>query len=308
MEIPYQPELIATARDYNEVEQLIIAGADAVTIGHQQFGLRVPGDFSLEEILRVIELCHLHNRKVYILLNAIFHNHTLEVLPAYLTQLEALHVDGIICGDPSIFTFQAELDVKTPIIWNPETLATNYETLSYWYKKGISRAILSNELAIEAIKEINDQVPFPVEVQVHGMTCIFQSKRQLVRNYYQHIDADFDPNQPMHLKQAKDDNTHYPIFEDVNGTHIMSNEDLCMIEHLPLLLDAKITGFRINGILKSSDYHVTIVRLYREAIDLYLTDPTSFELKKARFKQEIFSVQPTDRKLDTGFYFKEQIY
>ncbi|WP_182199357.1 peptidase U32 family protein [Paraliobacillus salinarum] len=305
---PYQPELIATARDMNEVQKLIDVGVDAITIGHQNYGLRVTGDFSIEEIKAATTYCHQHGVKVYILTNAIFHNDILETIPTYLKELESVKVDGIICGDPSIFMIVSSYDIHIPIIWNPETLATNYETLNYWHQKGISRAILSNELAIDAIKEINEQVSFPVDIQVHGMTCIFQSKRKLVENYYRHIDKSYDRQQVMHITQGKEEDTHYPIFEDVNGTHIMSDADLCMIDHLPLLLDAKIHGLRINGILKSTDYHVEITQLYKEAIDTYLEDPTQFELKKAGFKQRIYNIQPEDRKLGTGFYFKEQIY
>ncbi|MFB1049375.1 peptidase U32 family protein [Paraliobacillus sp. JSM ZJ581] len=304
----YQPELIATARDMNEVQKLIDVGVDAITIGHQNYGLRVTGDFSIEEIKTATMYCHQNDTKIYILTNAIFHNDILEILPTYLKELESVKVDGIICGDPSIFMIVSAYEINIPIIWNPETLATNYETLNYWHQKGISRAILSNELAMDAIKEINEQVTFPVDIQVHGMTCIFQSKRKLVTNYYNHIDKSYNKQQLMHITQGKEEDTHYPIFEDVNGTHIMSNEDLCMIEHLPLLLEAKIQGFRISGILKSVDYHVQITQLYREAIDTYLHDPAQFELKKAGFKQRIYSIQPEDRKLGTGFYFKEQIY
>ncbi|WP_079709642.1 peptidase U32 family protein [Paraliobacillus ryukyuensis] len=304
----YQPELIATARDFNEVIQLVEAGVDAITLGHQDYGLRVPGDFSIEEIEAATTYCHQHQKKVYVLANAIFHNDKLEYLPAYFESLAAIQIDAVICGDPSVFSLLEDLSLDIPVTWNPETLATNYQTLNYWHQKGISRAILSNELSIDAINEINKQVEFPIEVQVHGMTCIFQSKRKLVQNYYRHINVPYHAQQAKHIRQAKDDDTHYPIFEDVNGTHIMSNEDLCMIEHLPLLLTSQISGLRINGILKSTDYHVQVARLYREAIDTYLADPDQYELKKAGYKHQIYAVQPDDRVLDTGFYFKEQIY
>lgn len=304
----YQPELLATARDLTEVKALADAGADAIIIGHQHYGLRVTGDFSLEQIAESTNYLHKLNKKVYILVNAIFHNAILTTLPEYVTQLSALKVDGIICGDPSIFPIIEEASIDIPITWNPETLSTNYQTLHYWHKKGINRAILSNELAITAIEEIKAKVPFPVEIQVHGMTCIFQSKRKLVRNYYSHVDLPYDNKQSFHIKETKEEDTHYPIYEDENGTHIMSNEDLCMIEHLAQLLDSQINGLRINGLLHARTYNVEVVSMYREAIDTYLADKADYHLKKAGWKQDLYKIQPEVRKLNTGFYFKEQIY
>lgn len=304
----FQPELQATAKDLSEVKQVTEAGADAVIIGDQAYGLRVAGDFTLDEIAEATTYLHGQNKRVYVLVNAIFHNDHLVTLPDYLRELEQLEVDGIICGDPSIFQIIKDIELKTPITWNPETLSTNYQTLRYWHEKGLSRAILSNELALDAIKEIKEQVTFPIEIQVHGMTCIFQSKRKLVRNYYQHIDQPYDPDKNLFLKQEKKDETHYPVYEDVNGTHIMSNEDLAMVDYLDLILEAGIDGLKINGLLKTTDYNQQIVAIYRDAIDTYLVDPTAYELKKSDWKQQILAIQPEDRKLNTGFYFKEQIY
>ncbi|WP_112181108.1 MULTISPECIES: peptidase U32 family protein [Paraliobacillus] len=308
MKKSYQPELLATARDIVEVKALADAGADAIIIGHQRYGLRVAGDFSIDALAEATQYLHQVNKKVYILVNAIFHNEILATLPAYIKQLVELQVDGIICGDPSIFTVMDEFKYVIPITWNPETLSTNYQTLRYWHQKGIKRAILSNELTLNEIKDIKNELTFPIEVQVHGMTCIFHSKRKLVRNYYSHVDLPYDSDLSFYLKERKIEATHYPVYEDENGTHIMSNEDLCMIEQLDHVLDAKIDGLRINGLLKSRVYNIAVVQMYRKAVDLYLEDPVTFHFKKADWKQGLYKIQPKDRKLHTGFYFKEQIY
>ncbi|MCZ0701917.1 putative protease [Natronobacillus azotifigens] len=304
----FQPELQATAKDLDEVKRLAEAGADALIIGHQDYGIRVAGDFTIDQIAEATTYLHEQNKRIYLLVNAIFHNEHIETLPSYLRELERLNVDGIVCGDPSIFQMIKDIDLSIPLTWNPETLSTNYQTLRFWHQRGLSRAILSNELALDAIKEIKQAVSFPIEIQVHGMTCIFQSKRKLVRNYYQHIDKAYDSDKPMFLKQEKKDETHYPVYEDVNGTHIMSNEDLAMVDYLDAILEAEIDGLKINGLLKSTDYNEKIVKIYREAVDTYLKDPASYQMKKTGWKQQIFAIQPEDRKLDTGFYFKEQIY
>ncbi|WP_067836331.1 peptidase U32 family protein [Amphibacillus sediminis] len=304
----YKPELLATAKDLEEVKRLAQAGADAILIGHQQFGNRVAGDFELSDIKEAIDLLHAMNKKAYIQVNAIFHNQHLEALPDYLTALERDGVDGIIAGDQSIFQIKRDLNLTTPLTWNPATLSTNYQTLNYWHQRGMDRAALSNELSLDAVIEIKEHVSCPIEIQVHGMTCIFQSKRKLVRNYYQHIDKSYEQDQVRYIKEDKKADSHYPIFEDINGTHIMSTEDLVMIDYLDLILSAQIDGLKIEGMMKSTDYNERIVILYREAIDTYLTDPELYQIKKAGWKQSIYQTQPNQRKIGTGFYFKEQIY
>jgi len=304
----YRPELQITARNIEEVKHLAGAGADAIFIGHQKFGNRLPGDFTLTEIAEATEWLHKQGKKVFVKVNAIYHNEHLEDLPDYLIELEKINVDGIVAGDQSIYQILRDIDSSLKLTWNPATLSTNYQTLKYWHERGLSRATLSNELSLEAVIEIKKNVSFPINIQVHGMTCIFQSKRKLVRNYYKHIEQDYDQTEKRFIKETRKPETHYPIFEDINGTHIMSNEDIAMIDHLDQILAAQIDGLFIDGILKTIDYNEKIVSLYREAIDSYLADPDSYQMKKAGWKQAIYNIQPEDRKLNTGFYFKEQIY
>lgn len=304
----YRPELQTGARNIEEVKRLAIAGADALFIGDQHFGNRLPGDFTLEEISEATEFLHKEGKKVFVMVNAIYHNEHLKKLPQYLMELEDLKVDGIVAGDQSIFQILHDINSSLSLTWNPATLSTNYQTLNYWNKRGMSRATLSNELSLDAVIEIKKKVQFPIEIQIHGMSCIFQSKRKLIRNYYDHIDKDYDQFEQRYIKESKKTETHYPIFEDVNGTHIMSNEDIVMIDHLDQILEAQIDGLFINGLLKTIDYNEKIVSLYREAIDTYCQDPNLYQVKKIGWKQAIYAIQPKDRKIDTGFYFKEQIY
>ncbi|NMA90316.1 MAG: U32 family peptidase [Amphibacillus sp.] len=304
----YIPELQASARNIDEVKRLALAGADALLIGHQQFANRVPGDFELSDIREVTEWLHNQGKKVYVRVNAIYHNQHLTELPSYLKELEEINVDGIIAGDQSIYQILSDINSSLPLTWDPETLSTNYQTLNFWANRGLKRATLSNELSLAAVFEMKEKVKFPINIQVHGMTNIFHSKRKLIRNYYNQIDQAYDSTVQRYIKENKKPETHYPIFEDVNGTHIMSNEDLAMIEYLDQILDAKIDGLYIEGILKTIDYNEQIVSLYREAIDTYLDDPAAYALKKAGYKQAIDEIQPESRRLNTGFYFKEQIY
>lgn len=305
-----KPELLVTAEQVNDVERLISAGADAVCIGHQRYGLRVAGDFSIREIEQAVSIAKQRGAKVYVAVNAIFHHDVLATLPDFIQQLIACDVDALIFGDPAVLMTVREMGAKIKLHWNTETTATNHETVSFWGRKGAHRAILARELSLDRVLETKKNVSIEVEVQVHGMTCIFQSKRQLVSNYLAYVgsEAETSLNGRLALRQSQEEDTHYPIYEDVNGTHIMSNEDVCMIEHLDALIQGGVDSLRIEGLLKRLEYQEQVVRLYRQAIDVYVEDPAAYQSLRSEWKEAIRRIQPRNRKLSTGFYFKEQIY
>lgn len=305
-----KPELLVTAKNVDEVNQVIAAGADAVYIGHQQYGLRVAGDFELPQIEEAVHIAHSKGAKVYVAVNALFHNDRLHGLPDYLKALEQIGVDGIVFGDPAVLMTVKEIGSSLPLHWNTETTSTNYETVRYWAKKGVTRAIVARELSLDNVLAIKAQTGIDIQAQIHGMTCIFQSARKLVRNYFNHIDEDAPTSREagLYLKQKKDENTHYPVYEDINGTHIMSNEDICMLEHIPALIDGQIDSLKIEGLLKTTEYLVRVTRIYRRAIDMYCEESASFQANVPAWLSELQDIQPPERRLGTGFYFKEQIY
>lgn len=305
-----KPELLVTARDVDETVQLLEAGADAVYIGHQKYGLRLTGDFELAQIEEAVEKARPFGGRVYVAVNALFHNDRLPELPGYLKALEKAGVDGIVFGDPAVLMTVRENGSKLPLHWNAETLSTNYETVRYWANKGAVRAVLARELSLENVLEIKRKSDVEIQVQVHGMTCIFHSARKLVRNYLSHVgeEATVDQEAQLFLKERKDEETHYPIYEDVNGTHIMSSEDLCMLEHLPEMIEGGLDSLKIEGLYKSRDYMAQITQIYRKAIDRYWDDPDAFRQEVEGWMEQVRAIQPPERPLGTGFYFKEQIY
>ncbi|GGK22085.1 collagenase [Caldalkalibacillus thermarum] len=306
-----KPELLVTAKSVAEAERLIDAGADAIYIGHQYYGLRVAGDFELPQIEEAVRLAHDRQAKVYVAVNALFHNDRLKTLPDYLQSLEQAGVDAIVFGDPAVLMTVWEIGSKLPLHWNTETTSTNYETVRYWAKKGASRAIVARELSLENVLETKRRVDIEIQAQIHGMTCIFHSARKLVQNYLNHIGEEHvstSPEANLYLKEKKEEETHYPVFEDINGTHIMSNEDICMLEHLPAFIDGQIDSLKIEGMYKTTEYLEQVTRIYRQAIDLYLQDADAFQAEVGGWLDEIKRIQPPERRLGTGFYFKEQIY
>lgn len=307
-----KPELLVSVKNLDEVKRVLAAGADAVDIGDEHYALRPAGYFTREEISETVNYAHSIGKKVYVLVNALLHNDSLAGLREYLLFLQECHPDALVFGDPGVLMTCKEEGIELPLHWNGEMTVTNAESINYWGRKGAVRAVLARELNLDSILDIKAKTDLEVQVQVHGMTAMFHSKRPLVTNYFSFQGRDLKVERTsldrgLYLRD-EERNSEYPIFEDKSGTHIMSGEDICMIHELPELLDEGIDSFKIEGLMKSTEYNEHVVKLYCQAIDLYLTDPDAYEEKRDDFFEQIETIQPVRRPLTTGFFFKEQVY
>ena len=298
-------ELLVTPKSINHIETLIELGADAFVIGEEKFGLRLAGEFKEPELREAIKIIHEHGKKAYVAVNVIFHNEHIADLEAYIDLLHELNVDRIIFGDPAVLMAVKEQENPIPLNWNAETIVTNHFQCNYWGERGANRAVLARELSIEEVIEI-------IEVQVHGMTCMFQSKRKLLGNYFMYQDKvmkieNREENKDMLLYDEERSNK-YPIYEDSNGTHIMSPNDICLIEDLEELLEANIDSLKIDGVLQTEEYINVATEQYRQAIDLYYEDPELYENEKFMLLEPIEDVQKDHRPMDQGFLFKQTVY
>ncbi|UTR14290.1 U32 family peptidase [Salipaludibacillus sp. LMS25] len=306
------PELLVTPTTVKDIDSLIDAGATAIMIGEEAFGLRLAGEFKRHDIEKAVTIAHSRRVKVYVAMNALFHNDTLPLLPDYIKFLDKVGVDAIVFGDPAVLMNVRKYAPTMTLHWNTETTATNWYTANYWGRKGAARAVLARELNMDAMVEIKEASEVEIEVQVHGMTCMFQSKRMLVGNYMSFQGKDLkvegrSKDRSLILHDPERD-AKYPIWEDANGTHIMSPKDMCIIDELEDLLEAEVDSLKIDGILKDAPYLCSVTALYRKAIDLYVSDPASYAEAKDSLLDEIKAVQPCNRDLDTGFFFKETVY
>jgi len=305
-------ELLVTPLSVNDILPLMEAGADAFVVGEQRYGLRLAGEFNREDVQKAIELAHSKGKKVYVAMNAIFHNEKIAELSDYIQFVSAAKADAIIFGDPAVLMTAREIAPEMKLHWSTETTGTNWFTCNYWGQKGAKRAVLAREINMDAIVETKENAEVEIEIQVHGMSCMFQSKRSLLGNYYEYQgkvleveNRNMEKNMFLHDKEREN---KYPIFEDENGTHIMSPSDICIIDELQEMLEAGVDSFKIDGILKSSEYILAVTKAYREAIDLFSEDPDAYEDKKDELLAAIEEIQPANRSLDTGFYFKETVY
>ncbi|MDZ5470886.1 peptidase U32 family protein (plasmid) [Bacillus sp. 31A1R] len=307
-----KPELLVTPKSVDDIIPLIEAGADAFVVGEQRFGLRLAGEFTKEEVKKAIDLAHSKGKKVYVAMNAIFHNEKVDDLYEYVKYVNDANADAIIFGDPAVLMVAREVAPEMKLHWNTETTATNWYTCNYWGKKGAKRAVLAREINMDAIIEMKENAEVEIEIQVHGMTAMFQSKRSLLGNYFEYQGKALEienrkENTNMFLHDKERENK-YPIYEDANGTHIMSPNDICIIDELQDMIEANVDSFKIDGVLKSSEYIEAVTRLYRKAIDLCVEDPDKYDDEKEELLSEIEKIQPDNRPLDTGFFFKETVY
>ncbi|MCE5038220.1 peptidase U32 family protein [Staphylococcus auricularis] len=305
-------ELLVTPKSVEHIETLIDKGADAFVIGEQKFGLRLAGEFNRDAMEEAVDLIHRHGKKAYAAVNGIFHNYHLNALEDYIHFLHEIRVDRIIFGDPAVVMYVKNEQNPIPLHWDAETLVTNYFQCNYWGKKGASRAVLARELSLEEILNIKAHANVEIEVQVHGMTCMFQSKRMLLGNYYTFQDRQMkiqrsDDDHDLLLYDEERENM-YPVFEDYNGTHIMSPNDICLIEELEPLFEAGIDALKIDGVLQTEEYINVCTEQYREAIDLYEEDPEAYDDEKFMLVDPIEAIQPEHRPFDEGFLYKQTVY
>lgn len=259
-----KPELLVTPTAVSEIESLLQAGATAVMVGEQRYGLRLAGEFKREDIVEAVNIAHQHNAKVYVAMNGLFHNDKIAELNEYILFLKEASVDAIVFGDPAVLMAVRETAPEMKMHWSTETTGTNWYSCNYWGRKGAKRAVLARELSMDSIIDIKEKAEVEIEVQVHGMTCMFQSKRSLLGNYFEY------QGKVMEIENRKvekdmflldnERNNKYPIFEDENGTHIMSPNDMCIIDELSEMIDAEVDVFKIDGVLKSPQYILEVTK------------------------------------------------
>lgn len=297
-------ELLAPAGDLEKLKIAVLYGADAVYLGGQQFSLRAgAGNFDRKELLEGINFAHKNHVKVYVAINIYAHNEDLDSLPEYLDFLAQAGADGVIASDPGIIDTVKRMQPCLPIHLSTQANTTNWASAAFWRRIGLQRVVLARELSLQEIKGISRKVNIELEAFVHGAMCMSYSGRCLLSNYLTGRDANSgDCAQSCrwryHLVEEKRPGQYFPVEEDARGTYFMSSKDLCLLEYIPDLVQAGVTSFKIEGRMKSIHYLATIVKIYRQAINAYLSNPEEFRAKP-QWLDEITKV--SHREYTTGF-------
>ena len=303
------PELLIPASSLEVLKTAVIFGADAVYIGGEAFGLRAKAkNFSMDEMREGIAFAHERDVKVYVTANILAHNYDLDGVRAYFEELKEIKPDGLIIADPAIFEIAGEVCPEIERHISTQANNTNYGTFNFWYKQGATRVVTARELSLEEIKEIRAHIPEDMEIEtfVHGAMCISYSGRCLLSNFMVGRDANQGAcTHPCRWKYSIVEETRpgevMPVFENERGTYIFNSKDLCMIEHIPELIEAGVDSLKIEGRMKTALYVATVARTYRKAIDDYQKDPELYMQNMPWYLDQISNC--TYRQFTTGFFF-----
>ena len=302
-------ELLIPASSLEVLKVAVMFGADAVYIGGEAFGLRAKAkNFSPEEMKEGIDFAHAHGVKVYVTANILAHNYDLEGARAYFKELKEMRPDGLIIADPGMFTLAKEICPEIDVHISTQANNTNYETYRFWEKLGATRVVSARELSIKEIKEIREHISDKMEIEtfVHGAMCISYSGRCLLSNYFTSRDANQGAcTHPCRWKYAVVEESrpgeYLPVYENERGTYIFNSKDLCMIEHIPDLIDAGIDSLKIEGRMKTALYVATVARTYRKALDDFAESPEKYQENMPWYLDQISNC--TYRQFTTGFFY-----
>lgn len=302
-------ELLVPAGSLEVLKVAVDYGADAVYIGGQAYGLRAKADnFSIDEMKEAAAYAHAKNAKVYVTANIFAHNYDIDGMKTYFEQLKDTGVDAVLVSDPGIFTLAKETMPDMELHISTQANNTNYLTYNFWYKLGAKRVVTARELSLAEIRQIRDHIPDDMEIEsfMHGAMCISYSGRCLLSSYFTGRDANRGActhpcRWKYHIVEETRPGEYMPVNEDDRGTYIFNSKDLCMVEHIPEMIDAGIDSFKIEGRMKTALYVATVARTYRKAIDDYMESPERYRSNMEYYKSEI--AKCTYRQFTTGFYF-----
>ena len=302
-------ELLIPASSLEVLKAAVLYGADAVYIGGEMYGLRAKAkNFPKEDMAEGIRFAHSRGVKVYITANIVAHNEDLEGIREYFTELREMEPDALIISDPGVFTIAREVCPEIEVHISTQANSTNYATYNFWYAQGASRVVAARELSLRELGEIRAHIPEDMEIEafVHGAMCISHSGRCLLSNYFTGRNANMGAcTHPCRWKyyvmEESRPGEFLPVEENERGTYIFNSKDLCMIEHVPDLIEAGVDSFKIEGRMKTALYVAAVTRTYRRAIDDYRKSPELYRQNLDYYREEI--AKYTYRQFTTGFYY-----
>lgn len=304
-----KPELLIPASNLEVLKVAINYGADAVYIGGEMFGLRAKAkNFSKEDMIAGIKYAHQFGKKVYVTANITAHNRDLDGVAEYFEEMKEINPDALIISDPGVFDIAREVIPDMELHISTQANNVNYRTYLFWKRMGAQRVVSARELSLNEIAEIRKNIPDDLEIEtfIHGAMCMSYSGRCLLSNYFTGRDANLGActhpcRWKYHIVEETRPGEYMPVFENDRGTYIFNSKDLCMIEHIPEIIEAGIDSLKVEGRMKTALYVATVARTYRKAIDDYYISEETYRKNIPYYKEEI--AKCTYRQYTTGFFF-----
>ncbi len=311
-----KPELLAPAGDQEKLEMALLYGADAVYLGGPAYGLRSSsGNFSRDGLRAAIALTHGQRKKVYVTVNVYPHNEELAGLSEYLQYLAEIGADAVLISDLGVFSLARETVPSLPIHISTQANTVNWAAVEAWHKLGAARVVLAREMSRDEIREARRHTSAALEMFVHGAMCISYSGRCLISSYLTGRDANRGScTHPCRwryrLVEEERPGQYFPVEEDAQGTYFFNSKDLCLLPHLPDVIESGVDSLKIEGRMKSVHYVASVTKTYRTAIDAYVNDPAHFAVRP-EWRAELDKV--SHRAYTAGFFYgqtgaEDQIY
>ena len=306
-----KPELLAPDGDLEKLKIAVLYGADAVYIGGEAYGLRAKAkNFDMEKMKEGIDFAHAYGVKVYVTANIYAHNADFEGMADYFKQVEKIGADAVLISDLGVFSVAKEAAPNLEIHVSTQANNTNYKSAQMWHQLGAKRIVVARELSLKEIKQIRQNIPQDMEIEafVHGAMCISYSGRCLLSNYLSGRDANKGAcahpcRWKYHLVEETRPGEYMPIEENERGTYIYNSKDLCMLEHIPDLVDAGVVSLKIEGRMKTPFYVGTVIKAYRMAIDDYFESDEKYYKNIPLYMQEVSKASHRD--YTTAFYYEK---
>lgn len=294
-------ELLSPARDFIALNAAIKNGADSVYVGIEGCNMRANiTNFTLENLKDAVKQCHDADKKIFVCTNTIMKNKDITYFKEILPVLNSYEVDALIISDLGALKLAKEIDID--IHMSIQANISNFEALNLLEELGVKRVVLSRELSLAEIGKITQNTNLEIETFIHGAMCVAVSGRCFLSSSLYDKSANCgECLQPCRKrwKLISEDEEEFELVQAENESHILSPKDLCLIKHVPELIESGIDAFKIEGRARPADYVATVTRVYRESIDRYEGGNWEFDEKGIEELKSVFN-----RGFDTGFYFK----
>lgn len=305
-----KPELLAPAGSFEKAKVAFMYGADAVYCGTASLSLRSRAEVDDNDLEKTIKYAHSIGKKVYAALNIYAWDTNYEEIEKQVKMLDEVHVDAIIASDGGVIQKIREIAPNIEIHVSTQANVVSYHAAKFWYDNGAKRVILGRETSKDQIQEIMKNKPEDLEVEmfIHGALCWAYSGRCFLSEYLSCRSANLgDCSQScrwaynMYLEEKNKPGNLMPVETDENGTYILSSKDLCLIKEIPQIVEMGVDSLKIEGRLKTEYYLASVVNVYRNAIDDYMTNPEGYDYTK--YLKELEKVKTRGL---TTFYFNDR--
>ncbi len=305
-----KPELLAPAGSFNKAKIAFLYGADAVYVGTSALSLRTRAEVQDEDLANIIKYAHSIGKKVYVALNIYAWDNMYDEVRKQARMLQELKPDGIISADGGVIDILKEEAPDVDIHISTQANVVSAHSANFWHKNGAKRVILARELDKNQIKEIVENTPMGLEVEmfVHGALCFGYSGRCFLSDFLASRSANLgDCAQScrwaynVYVEEKNNPGNLMPVENDDKGTYIFSSKDLCLIKEIPDIVELGVDSLKIEGRLKTEYYLASVINTYRNAIDDYMKAPESYDYTK--YMNELEKIKT--RSLTT-FYFNDR--